>query len=469
MFVAIKLPSFVDKWRGRGFAYFDSSQTDWVLSPVPINSTSSAIGATLRELYLKNEKVLKIAHNDDWPDTHKANGGRGHSKGVAVANLEGGFWLIHSVPNFPPIGISYSYFLFQLLKIYSLNRHHVIPSSAIISTISSILSFIGYKFMITYEFQRRKKVLTAKYGYPESGTKFAQSLLCISFDVDALPAISQYMRYAQVTPFIAKLPQAPYFEDVIRKKSLTRSDTIFTYSHTIQTQNECNSLFEAQEIQQRFLFFYSAAFPFSEREHKCYFVDLWHDLIAPSLRTPLGVETWRNGAAQDVGTQCGDGANVGFSRVSEFLNILSSHAVYDVTEVQLPSAKFSSSSDHSKWGVSMRESSPVVCIGDVNRQVKIVFLPSVFLNKATKIMRLITITITLNNLYLQCAYTCIRVFDGRLAHISKKDKVRRSLPGRDEMMSLSTPSMTSRKNCSSEYATVEESSAPAFSSTRVCP
>uniref|UniRef100_A0A0K0DK76 Deoxyribonuclease II n=1 Tax=Angiostrongylus cantonensis TaxID=6313 RepID=A0A0K0DK76_ANGCA len=276
MFVAIKLPSFVDKWRGRGFVYFDSSQTDWVLSPVPINSTSSAVGATLRELYLKNEvmnfNLLKIAHNDDWPNTHKTNGGRGHSKGVAVANLEGGFWLIHSVPNFPPI---------------------------------------------------------EKYDYPESGTKFAQSLLCISFDVDALPAISQYMRYAQVTPFIAKLPQqyfyfrAPYFEDVIRKKSLSRSDTIFTYSHTIQTRKRMNvTIFS---------------------KHKKFDKDLWHDLIASSLRTPLGVETWRNGAAQDVGSQCGDG-------------------------VQLPSGNFSSNSDHSKWGVSMKESSPVVCVGDVNRQ-----------------------------------------------------------------------------------------------------
>uniref|UniRef100_A0A0K0D8J0 Deoxyribonuclease II n=1 Tax=Angiostrongylus cantonensis TaxID=6313 RepID=A0A0K0D8J0_ANGCA len=88
-----------------------------------------------------------------------------------------------------------------------------------------------------------------------------------------------------------------------------------------------------------------------EQKHKCCFVDLWHDLIASSLRTPLGVETWRNGAAKDIGSQCGDGANV-----------------YDVTKVQLPSGNFSSSKDHSKWGVSMKESMPYTCIGDINRQ-----------------------------------------------------------------------------------------------------
>ncbi|KAJ1347908.1 deoxyribonuclease II [Parelaphostrongylus tenuis] len=39
------------------------------------------------------------------------------------------------------------------------------------------------------------------------------------------------------------------------------------------------------------------------------------------------------------------------------------------TQVQLPSASFRNSLDHSKWGVSMDESMPFVCIGDVNRQI----------------------------------------------------------------------------------------------------
>ncbi|KAJ1347910.1 Deoxyribonuclease II [Parelaphostrongylus tenuis] len=279
-YAAIKIPANIDKWQGRGFVYLDSFQTDWKLSPLPINSTSSAVGATLKQLYMKDKELLKIAYNDDWPDTHKANNGRGHSKGVAVANREGGFWLIHSVPNFPPI---------------------------------------------------------KKYEYPESGTKFAQSLLCISFGVDALPAVSQYMRFAQVTPYVTALPPsikflAPYFEDVIHKKSLSRSDTKFTYSQTIYTHDRTNvTIFS---------------------KHKKFNKDLWYGLIAPSLRTPLCVETWRNGAAQDVGTQCGGGENV-----------------YDVTEVRLPQATFSSTKDHSKWGVSMNESAPFVCIGDVNRQI----------------------------------------------------------------------------------------------------
>ncbi|VDM59758.1 unnamed protein product [Angiostrongylus costaricensis] len=37
-----------------------------------------------------------------------------------------------------------------------------------------------------------------------------------------------------------------------------------------------------------------------------------------------------------------------------------------------------------------------------------------------------------DDLYLQCTYTCIRILDRRLDHASKKDKVRRHRPGRDE-------------------------------------
>ncbi|VDM54867.1 unnamed protein product [Angiostrongylus costaricensis] len=65
-----------------------------------------------------------------------------------------------------------------------------------------------------------------------------------------------------------------------------------------------------------------------------------------------------------------------------------------------------------------------------------------------------------DDLYLQCTYTCIRVFDERLAHASKKDKVR---SGRDERTSMS--SVIPEKNCSSEHATVEESAVSVLSST----
>ncbi|KAK5977538.1 Deoxyribonuclease II [Trichostrongylus colubriformis] len=277
-YVAIKLPANIDERNGRSFAYFDSTQTGWVFSKQPINSTDSAIGATVNQLYNSdNGTTFKIAYNDDCPGK-QVDSGRGHSKGVAVFNIESGFWLVHSVPNFPPPG---------------------------------------------------------KYDYPETGSKFAQSFVCLSLDANSLEDISQYMRYSQVTPFITNLPKnfetlAPHLVDVVNKKSLGRSDTRFTTSHDIETVGHKRVKFFAK--------------------HKKFGRDLWHDFIALYLRTPMAVETWRNGAAVNVGTQCD-------------LN-----NVYDITSVKVANKEFASSKDHSKWGVSMKESVPAVCIGDVNRQ-----------------------------------------------------------------------------------------------------
>ncbi|WKY08118.1 hypothetical protein Q1695_007537 [Nippostrongylus brasiliensis] len=281
-FAAVKLPSNVDERKGRTFAYYDSTQNGWKFSPLPINSTESAIGATLQQLYdADNSYHLKIAYNDDHPHGHedKSSSGRGHSKGVVVFTIERGFWLVHSVPRFPD---------------------------------------------------------PEKYDYPESGSKFAQSFICLTLSSDFLPDISQYLRYSQVTPFVMNLPEnhkllAPYLVDVQAKKSLGRADTKFTSTHSYQTMGG-----------KRFTIL---------AKHKKFNNDLWHDFIALYFKTPMAVETWRNGAAKNVGTQCGVGYNV-----------------YDITTVKILDKVYNSSKDHSKWGVSMEKKEPVVCIGDVNRQ-----------------------------------------------------------------------------------------------------
>ncbi|KAK6751106.1 hypothetical protein RB195_002838 [Necator americanus] len=280
-FAAIKLPSNVDDTKGYSFVYYDSTQSGWVKSSKLINSTESAIGGTVNQIYQKDKefgKTFKVAYNDDCPDLEEGHG-RGHSKGVVLFDKETGFWMVHSVPRFPPI---------------------------------------------------------EKYDYPESGTKFAQSFLCLSFDANYLEDIGSYMRFAQVTPFIKRLATyfnalAPSLQDVIFKKSLTRKDTIFTSHRIIQTQGGKKVL------------------AFSK--HKKFSRDLWHDFIAPNLKTEMAVETWRNGGAKDVGTQCGAGTNV-----------------YDINSVKILNMTYSSSKDHSKWGVSMNPKAPYVCIGDVNRQ-----------------------------------------------------------------------------------------------------
>ncbi|KAL6728023.1 hypothetical protein Aduo_009836 [Ancylostoma duodenale] len=217
-FAAVKTPSGLDDTKGKSFAYFDSAQTDkgsfipicesgllhfpceFKWSPKLINSTDSAIGATINQLYkINKDTTFTIAYNDDSPDD-KVNGYRAHSKEVAVFNKEVGFWMIHSVPNFPP---------------------------------------------------------STKYGFPDSGSVYAQSFLCLSLSVNSLEDVGQYMRFAQVTPFFSNLPEfheiiAPSLVDVVGKKSLPRSATVFTTIRELKTLGgRSERILEAQKIWSR--------------------------------------------------------------------------------------------------------------------------------------------------------------------------------------------------------------------------
>ncbi|VDO70454.1 unnamed protein product [Heligmosomoides polygyrus] len=150
-FVALKLPSYVDNRKGRTFAYFDATQREWTWSKQPINSTESAIGATVQQLYASDNKTtFKTAYNDDVPNHLAEGSGRGHSKGVIVFGEQQGFWLVHSVPRYPS---------------------------------------------------------PYKYEYPDSGSIFAQSFLCLTLPIDELEKVANYLRFSQVTPFITNRPK----------------------------------------------------------------------------------------------------------------------------------------------------------------------------------------------------------------------------------------------------------------------
>ncbi len=89
----------------------------------PLYSASSAAGAG----------SFQLMYNDEWPNG-TVSFTAGHAKGVVAVEKAGGtgFWLIHSVPHFPPD-----------------------PSTP-----------------------------GASYGYPKTGHTYGQTLFCVSFDAD---------------------------------------------------------------------------------------------------------------------------------------------------------------------------------------------------------------------------------------------------------------------------------------------
>ncbi|CAH0560064.1 unnamed protein product, partial [Brassicogethes aeneus] len=141
--------------KGLAYSYMTSKEnTKWILSENSINTSSSLIGNALSNLYT-NENIFHILYNDQ-PPVGETSEVKGHTKGVVLANENGGIWLIHSTPHFPPIGRGYS--------------------------------------------------------YPKTGTVYGQSFLCISLDVSNLNEVGQQLKYNEPFIYSTNIP------DILSKK-----------------------------------------------------------------------------------------------------------------------------------------------------------------------------------------------------------------------------------------------------------
>ncbi|KAE9416408.1 hypothetical protein Angca_008192, partial [Angiostrongylus cantonensis] len=261
------------------FYYVDSAHSTWTLAPRTISDEGVVVGATLQEYYRRDQRSFIFAYNDDSP-SGRVDSYRGHSKGVVVFDEDTGFWLIHSVPNFPRSG---------------------------------------------------------SYSYPPTGLKFGQMFLCLTLPIRVLGDVGEQLRYVQATPFFSQLPsffseRFPVLVNIVKKQSLSKSDTVFTRVGQLITAGGM--------LVKTFA------------KHKKFNRDLWFDLVAPGLGTNLAVESWLNGGANDLESVCTERTSV-----------------YDVTSVMLPDISFNSSMDHSKWAVSDTSGGMnVICVGDLNRQ-----------------------------------------------------------------------------------------------------
>ena len=148
--------------KGTEYLYFDDKKGKLGLSKHTLDA-SGALPNTLNQIYKagKAEGLGWVFYNDESPFEDNANSSRGHTKGVLAFDLEtnSGFWLINSVPKFPP---------------------------------------------------------QDTYTFPNSGTGNAQTLLCITLhDADVARQIAEQMRYAhQPNVYLASpIPKGMAMED----------------------------------------------------------------------------------------------------------------------------------------------------------------------------------------------------------------------------------------------------------------
>ncbi|XP_058381570.1 deoxyribonuclease-2-alpha [Diceros bicornis minor] len=115
-FVVYKLParsgSGAAAQKGLQYKYMDGDSGGWRDGAVSIDSPAGAVGRSLLPLYRNNASQLAfLLYNDQPPKSSRAqdSSSRGHMKGVLLLDRDGGFWLDHSVPRFPPPASSAAY------------------------------------------------------------------------------------------------------------------------------------------------------------------------------------------------------------------------------------------------------------------------------------------------------------------------------------------------------------------------
>ncbi|KAK4886094.1 hypothetical protein RN001_002365 [Aquatica leii] len=136
---------------GTAFTYITSNDIGgWKLSNLPINDSSSILGLTLDPLFSKRNDILYLLYNDENPDG-SISFHKGHTKGTVLGDANGGIWLVHSVPRFPPIDSN-------------------------------------------------------KYFYPHNGLVYGQSFLCISLNVDNLDSVGTQLKYNVPNIFSKNIP-----------------------------------------------------------------------------------------------------------------------------------------------------------------------------------------------------------------------------------------------------------------------
>ncbi|XP_066449773.1 deoxyribonuclease-2-alpha [Eleutherodactylus coqui] len=152
-FIVYKLPR-LDKTpeSGMKYMYQDGNSGGWVQGTALMNSTESAVGGTLNQLYQssKEKDVAYLLYNDQPPVDMSGND-RGHTKGVVLLDEKQGFWLVHSTPRFP-------------------------PSSS------------------------------QKYDWPSNALHYGQSFICVTYLYAQFKDIGTQLMYNTITPYDSSIP-----------------------------------------------------------------------------------------------------------------------------------------------------------------------------------------------------------------------------------------------------------------------
>jgi deoxyribonuclease-2 len=277
---------------GTQYIYFDSNMaandgTKAVLSPHTVDN-SGALVNTLAQIYgSTNSDLGWYFYNDENPIDDTTNDERGHTKGVVAFDLESNsaIRLIHSTPKFASKGA---------------------------------------------------------YGYPETGIRMAQTLLCITLEsADVAQSIAKQMYYCQqpniylasaIPASLQNQPDDPRVQLINNQVDMSNTP--------VQAVLPFNSKGEVKFL--------------SIAKNKAWGLDFYNDLVGPTLNENIDVETWEH----DPTPQPADSDKV--------------HDVVAMKSVNLNplgiDIMWGEEDDHAKLAISAADQDQprYVCVGDIN-------------------------------------------------------------------------------------------------------
>ncbi|UXI19523.1 Casein kinase II subunit alpha [Sarcoptes scabiei] len=193
-FIGYKIPKLeksADNLIQKGYRYLyigPDSGSAWTQSKHSIAEENSILGATLRPILTNNQKYNLVVYNDQKPPIRtRGTSTRAHAKGIVAIYGTKGFWLIHTIPQFP--------------------------------------------------------IIDSKYEYPKRSLNNGQIFMCISItidDVGTIESIGKHLLLMQPNIYQLNLTDSftrkfPLFKDLNdRKKGSTRSTQIVDSIHSIK-------------------------------------------------------------------------------------------------------------------------------------------------------------------------------------------------------------------------------------------
>ncbi|XP_063709606.1 deoxyribonuclease-2-alpha-like isoform X2 [Culicoides brevitarsis] len=139
---------------GLDYVYITANTVDddsWIESQLKIDDVNSMPGRTITQIY-QNADNVALMYNDE-PPTTKVDNLKGHTKGVMASDARTGFWLVHSVPHFPP------------------------------------------------------NIEDGEYGYPATGHLYGQSFLCITMNSEEVNKAGEQLLYNEPHIYSSQAPE----------------------------------------------------------------------------------------------------------------------------------------------------------------------------------------------------------------------------------------------------------------------